>query len=133
MSAVVKKDNRKIKSKKTTIDGIEFDSLLEGYAYKCMKMEGFVFQIKPEYEIIPKFTYQGMGIKRMIWTPDFFLPSINTIVETKGRANETFPLRLKIFMWIYCRINGGTEPKIVILENQKQVRDFIIEYKEYFI
>lgn len=133
MNAPVKKDNRKIKSKKTTIDGIEFDSLLEGYAYKCMKNEGFIFEIKKSYEIIPPFTYHGKGVKKMIWTPDFYLPTINTIVETKGRANETFPLRLKIFMWVYCKLNGGDEPKILILENQRQVRDFIIEYKEYFI
>jgi hypothetical protein len=128
----VKKDKRKIKSTKTTIDGIEFDSILEGYCYKCMTIEGFEFVIKPKYEILPEFKYQGKKIQNMVWTPDFYLPSINTIVETKGRANESFPVRLKIFLWRHCKLNGGTEPKIVILKNQKEVRDFIIEYKEHF-
>lgn len=126
------KDKRKIKSRKTTIDSIEFDSLLEGYCYKCMKNEGFIFEIKKEFEILPKFTYHGQPIRKMVWTPDFYLPTINTIVETKGRANESFPLRLKIFLWMYSKINGGSEPNVLILENQNDVKDFIIEYKEYF-
>lgn len=126
------KDNRKIKSKKTTIDGIEFDSLLEGYAYKMMKQEGFVFEIKPVYEILPSFTYNFKGVRKMIWTPDFYLPTINTVLETKGLANESFPLRLKIFMWVNRELNGGKEPKIIIAKNQGEVRNFIIEHKEYF-
>lgn len=120
-------DKRKIKSKKTTVDGVEFDSLLEGFCYRRMKEAGIKFVLKPKYEIIPKFKYNDAFIRPMIWTPDFYIPELNLIVETKGRANESFPLRLKIFMWIYSKVNGGDEPGIVILETQKEVSQFVLE------
>lgn len=126
-NGVKKKDNRKIKSRKTTIDGIEFDSILEAFCYRKMTEAGFKFEIKKEYEILKPFTYRGSKIRPMRFTPDFYIPETNTIVETKGLANESFPLRLKIFMWIYSALNGGSEPEIVILKNQKEVSQWVLE------
>lgn len=120
-----KKDNRKIKSKKTVVNGITFDSTLESFCYKELKKTGLEFQMQVPYEIIPAFKYNSESIRKMIWTPDFYIPSMNLLIECKGLANESFPLRLKMFKFMYSLANGGTEPMIVILKNQKMITEFV--------
>lgn len=126
----VKKDNRKIKSKKKEVDGIVFDSTLESVCYEELKKTGLVFQMQVPYEIIPAFKYNGKAIRKMIWTPDFYIPSLNLLIECKGRANESFPLRLKMFMYQHCKDKGKEEPMIVILKNQKEIKDYIPTLKD---
>jgi hypothetical protein len=118
-------DRRKIKSKKITIDEIEFDSLLEGKTYTALRDSKEEFVIKPIYQIIPSFEYASDKIRKMIWTPDFYLPKRNIVLESKGLANESFPLRLKMFMWMHRIENGGMEPKVVIVKNAKELSAFI--------
>jgi hypothetical protein len=101
-------------AKKTTFDGINFASGLEKYTYIALKKEklfekyeGEVFQLVEgfsfENEAYEKqangkgdFTNRGqkkiLGIK---YTPDF--TGKDYIIECKGRANESFPLRWKLF------------------------------------
>lgn len=101
-------------SKKETYDGITFASGLEKYMYQCLKNAG----IKAEYEktsyvLLPDFFFvndcvekqdNGKGdfkergnkkIRKLVYTPDF--EGDTFIIETKGRANDAFPLRWKMF------------------------------------
>lgn len=119
------KDKRKIKSKKTIVNDIVFDSTLESFCYKELKKIGVEFQMQVPYEIIPAFKYNSESVRKMIWTPDFYIPSMNLLIECKGLANESFPLRLKMFKFMYSLANGGTEPMIVILKNQKMITEFV--------
>lgn len=123
-------DKRKIKSKKITIDDIEFDSLLEGKTYVALRDSRIEFIIKPIYEIIPSFKYAGENIRKMVWTPDFYLPELNIILESKGLANESFPLRLKMFKFMYRLENDGKEPQVVIVKNEKELTAFIEQLKK---
>ena len=103
-----------VQSKKITYDGIKFASGLERYMYMALKKA----KIKAEYEgmtyeLFPKFDfniesyercgngkgeYKNRGNKKILnikYTPDFIGKGF--IIETKGRANESFPLRWKMF------------------------------------
>ena len=101
-------------SKKVTIDGIKFASGLEAYMYKALKSAGIdaayegstytIFQgfdlNKTCYERCAngKGDYKDRGNKKILpikYTPDFI--GCNFIIECKGRANESFPLRWKLF------------------------------------
>ena len=135
--------NRKrklVQSKKTTVDGIKFASGLEAYMYKCLKDA----KIKAEYEgeefILDRgvFTsiqivtrelqgreFANRGRKRILpikYTPDFVGDGF--IIECKGRANEAFPLRWKLFKkWI-----GINRPNTLIFKPQnKKDCDAVIE------
>lgn len=121
----INKDKRKIKSKKAVVDGITFDSTLESFCYKELKRTGIDFQMQVPYEIIPAFKYNSESVRKMIWTPDFYIPSMKLLIECKGLSNESFPLRLKMFKFMYSLANGGTEPMIVILKNQKMITEFV--------
>ncbi len=105
-----------VQSKKITVDGIKFASGLEAYMYKALKAakipaayEGSTYTIfqgfdlnKTVYERCAngKGDYKDRGNKKILpikYTPDFICPNYSFIIECKGRANESFPLRWKLF------------------------------------
>ena len=101
-------------SKKVTYDGIKFASGLEKYMYIALKnanvhavYEGATFVLQEDFIFdIDSYERQANGKGEMVnrgqkkiqnikYTPDFVSSSF--IIECKGRANETFPLRWKMF------------------------------------
>ena len=103
-----------VRSKKVTFDGIKFASGLEKYMYQALKkakihsiyegctftvQEGFVFENESyERQSNGKGDMVNRGSKKILpikYTPDFVSDSF--IIECKGRANESFPLRWKMF------------------------------------
>ena len=101
-------------SKKVTCDGITFASGLERYMYLALKkakihadyegctftlQEGFMFDIESyERQSNGKGDMVNRGCKKILpikYTPDFVSSSF--IIECKGRANESFPMRWKMF------------------------------------
>jgi len=103
-----------VQAKKITYDGINFASGLERYMYMMLKKN----KIKAEYEgntfvLIDSFDFtnesyerqannkgefRNRGSKKILpikYTPDFIGDGF--IIETKGRANESFPMRWKLF------------------------------------
>ena len=103
-----------VRSKKVTFDGIQFASGLEKYMYIALKKakihalyEGATFVLQESFNFeIDSFERQGNGKGDMVnrgqkkilnikYTPDFISDSF--IIECKGRANESFPIRWKLF------------------------------------
>lgn len=103
-----------VQSKKIEVDGIVFASGLEKYCYLTLKeaglydkyegekfvlIEGFHFENKAfERQSNGKKGFVDRGSKKVLaitYTPDF--TSHDYIIETKGRANESFPIRYKLF------------------------------------
>jgi len=103
-----------VRSKKVTFDGITFASGLEKYMYIALQKakihciyEGATFVLQEDF-MFDNESYErqanGKGdmvdrgqkkIQNIKYTPDFV--SDTFIIETKGRANESFPLRWKMF------------------------------------
>ena len=103
-----------VRSKKVTFDGIQFASGLEKYMYKALKdakikaiyegqtyvlQEAFNFNVDSyERQANGKGEMKNRGQKKILnikYTPDFISDSF--IIECKGRANESFPIRWKMF------------------------------------
>ena len=103
-----------VRSKKVTFDGIQFASGLEKYMYLALKkakikakyegqtyiiQDGFEFKNKSyERQSNGKGDMVNRGSKKILpikYTPDFISDSF--IIECKGRANESFPIRWKMF------------------------------------
>ena len=114
-----RKSNKKgpVKAKKVSYDGIDFASGLEKYMYKLLKDANLNFQYEGQvFELLPGFNFNNecyerqsngkgdfvnRGNKKILnikYTPDFV--STDFIIETKGRANDSFPLRWKMFKYL---------------------------------
>jgi hypothetical protein len=109
-----KKTKGPVQAKKTSYDGIDFASGLEKYMYIALKeagidalYEGETFELSESF-YFPFECYErcsnGKGdfknrgntkVLNIKYTPDFIGKGF--IIECKGRANESFPLRWKLF------------------------------------
>ena len=118
-----------VQAKRITYDGINFASGLERYMYMALKKakiiakyEGQTFQLIPSFEFDleciercanGKGEYKNRGNKKILnikYTPDFI--GKDFIIETKGRANESFPLRWKLFKRLLIESNFITQSPI---------------------
>ena len=114
MKKKYKRKKGPVRSKKVTFDGITFASGLEKYMYQALKkakikseyegqtyelQEGFMFDVDSyERQGNGKGDMVNRGRKKILnikYTPDFISDSF--IIECKGRANESFPIRWKMF------------------------------------
>ena len=133
-----KKGKKTINSNKNKIDGINFASGLERYCYLALKKEGLykegcyegesfiiseAFQFPNvcfERQANGKGEFTNRGEKKILqikYTPDFV--GEDFIIECKGRANESFPIRWKLFKkWITENMDGRMVYKP---QNQKEV------------
>ena len=114
MRRKIKRKRGPVRAKKVTFDGITFASGLEKYMYIALKKakiyseyEGMTFTLQDSFHFnIDSYERQTNGKGEMVnrgqkkiqsikYTPDFISPSF--IIECKGRANESFPIRWKMF------------------------------------
>ena len=125
MKKPYKRKKGPVQSKKISCDGINFASGLERYMYLALKKdrikalyEGETFELQEAFDFPfesyercgnGKGEYKNRGSKKILnikYTPDFI--GKNFIIETKGRANESFPLRWKMFKKLMA--NNRLEP-----------------------
>ena len=130
-----------VKSKKVTFDGITFASGLEKYMYQALKKakikakyEGQTYVLQEAFDFkVDSFERQANGKGEMVnrgqkkiqsikYTPDFISSSF--IIECKGRANESFPIRWKMFK-NYVK---NHMPRVILYKPQNQKEcDKVIE------
>ena len=136
--------NRKkgpVRSKKVIYDSITFASGLEKYMYQALKkakikadyegrtytlIEGFDFESSSyERQSNGKGQFVDRGNKKILpikYTPDFV--GEDFIIETKGRANESFPMRWKLFK----KFINKCYPRVTLYKPQNQKEcDQVIE------
>ena len=114
MKKFYKKKRGPVNSKKIIVDGIKFASGLEKYMYQALKKAGITALYEGQtFELVESFdfpfkcfercgngkgVYKNRGNKKILnikYTPDFV--GDNFIIECKGRPNESFPIRWKLF------------------------------------
>ena len=116
---------KKFGNKKCIVDGINFDSQLEGYAYSRFKLLNIKFELKPQYDTVDSFQYKGETIRKVSSFPDFYLIDYDIIVDTKGQANDVAPLKFKLLK--YHLMSRNLNPEIIWLKNRKEIDKFIID------
>jgi hypothetical protein len=114
---IKKRKKGPVVSKKVIYDGITFASGLEKYMYKVLKQADIHAEYESQsFELLPSFNFKNDCVERqsngkgdyinrgnkkvlnLKYTPDFI--GEDFIIETKGRANDSFPLRWKLFKWL---------------------------------
>ena len=128
-----------IKSIASVVDGIKFKSKLEVYAYKELKKSKIKFKYeKDKFTLVEgfkpisqswefrykKFTPVQNAIRPITYTPDFTCPDMQWVIETKGRPNESFPLRWKLFKR-YIHSTGN--PTVLFLPTNRLQVDICIQ------
>jgi len=137
-----KKSKKKgpVRAKKASADGIQFRSGLEKHTYLALKEADLYEMYEVEvFQLIDGFTLPNLSIEKQAngkgefvnrggkkilgikYTPDF--TGFDYIIECKGRANESFPLRWKLFKrWL---VNNGETRTLYKPQNQTDVAAMI--------
>ena len=134
------KSRAKVKNvKKGTYKGINFQSNLELHCYKKLELEKIPVKYEEEtFTIFPATVYpqacyegttkrlynKGSKIRPITYTPDFVDPKGKWIIETKGYANESFPLRWKLFK---KHLKDNNLQYVLFLPRNKKQVDEVIE------
>lgn len=97
-------------------------------------MEGFEFDsdsIEPSTRSITRgqFMNNTFKVRNITYTPDFVDPNGQWIIEVKGYANDTFPLKWKLFK-NHLQELGGDIPILYLPKNQGHVLKTIEMIKE---
>ena len=137
----VRRKKGPVQSKKISYDGHSFASGLEKYMYMALKKakikakyEGQTYVLQEAFDFkVDSFERQANGKGEMVnrgqkkiqsikYTPDFISSSF--IIECKGRANESFPIRWKMFK-NYVK---NHMPRVILYKPQNQKEcDKVIE------
>jgi len=148
----MRKPSRKkgpVVAKKVVYNGITFASGLEKFMYKSLKdanidfvYEGFTFELLPSFvfendcierQSNSKGDYINRGNKKVLnlkYTPDFVGNTF--IIETKGRANDSFPLRWKMFKkWMVDNNDNRTLYKPQCQAECLKTIELILKQKNY--
>ena len=138
-----KKKRGPVRAKKVMYDGITFASGLEKYMYMALRKakikvayEGMTYEVFPgfmfdnesyERQANGKGDLVNRGCKKILgikYTPDFIGLTDEFIIECKGRANESFPMRWKLFK----RFINRCYPHVTLYKPQNQKEcDQVIE------
>jgi len=124
-----------VRSKKVVFDSITFASGLERYMYQALKKakikakyEGQTYTLIDSFEFDTvsyerqsngKGEFKNRGNKKILpikYTPDFVSLKNDFIIECKGRANESFPMRWKLFK----RFINRCYPHVTLYKPQNQ-------------
>jgi hypothetical protein len=94
----------KFHAKKTTVDGITFDSRREAYRYlvlKGMEEDGAIENLRRQvrYELVPAFDVDGRHYRPIYYVADFvYTEDGREIVEdVKGMRTDVYRLKSKLF------------------------------------
>ena len=140
-------NNKKVKNAKPCFyNNIQFKSRLEMYCYKYFLNKGVKLQYEPiQYTIVDGFKpntkiytpsnrkgkkvlkLNTSKIRPITYTPDFVLetPSTLVFIETKGRPNDVYPLKKKLFLRIIDTMPMKMKKQCWFFEphNQSQIEE----------
>lgn len=118
--AVSVKKNVKIKNAtKTVIDGISFDSRLEAHLYGLLKGAGIAFEFQKVYWLMENFKYRGETIRGIKIIMDFWLPTRNILIDSKGWQTYDGKLKHKMLKQ-HLKTVENNEPEILMPSTKKE-------------
>lgn len=123
-----KKEGKIRNATPTEYDGIKFKSKLEMYTYKKLreaKIDAPYEQYR--FELLPAFVaLSGKKYRAMTYKPDFV--GKDFIIECKGYANESWPIRKKLFE--YALVRDNLHYDFYEVHTQKEVDTLVLNLKE---
>lgn len=142
-------ENKKVKNATPTIyNNIKFKSIIEVMVYKTLLQYGF----NPVYEPIKYILWEGfrptvpfytrskgknkLNLTKLInitWTPDLYLEyeGMKIIIEVKGKSNDVFPYKLKLFRKLIESFVDRDKYLIFEIFTKKQLLEAIEIIKSY--
>lgn len=107
MKGLVRQGNSKYHARKTTVDGIQFDSAKEAKRYTKLRdmqeageIEGLRLQVP--FEILPSFECEGVKYRGMKYIADFvyYRNGVRVVEDVKGVKTPEYKLKRKLMAYM---------------------------------
>ena len=109
----------KFGAKKTTVDGIRFDSQKEAARYcelKRLEQIGEIerLELQPKFELLPSFTYGVEKIRRIVYRADFsyYRDGVRIVEDVKGFKTKEYLIKKKFLLYNIAK----SGEKIIFIE-----------------
>lgn len=109
----------KYRAKKTTVDGIRFDSQKEAARYcelKRLEQIGEIerLELQPKFELLPPFVCNGEKVRGVVYRADFayYQGGVKYIEDVKGFKTKEYQIKKKYLLY---NISQSGE-KIIFIE-----------------
>jgi hypothetical protein len=113
------------------VDGIQFKSKAEAYAYGLAKQLGVPLAYEARrFILVPGFVYNGQTERAITHSPDFTDPQLRYVLEIKGHANDTYPLYRKLFMRHLKEL--GLNTRFYLATNNQETAAALADIKQRF-
>lgn len=100
----------KYHARKTTVDGVTFDSRREADRYielKGMEEDGLIRDLRRQvrYELVPAFDVDGRHYRPVFYVADFVYTQdgVEVVEDVKGMRTDVYRLKSKLFSRRYGR------------------------------
>lgn len=104
------KENRKVKNaQRCERDGRKFASRLERDMCGLLEMFKIPFEFQKKYVLQDGFIYNGEKVQAITYTTDFYLPTHDTVIDTKGFQTQQGMLRIKMLKKRFAEAGLHTE------------------------
>ena len=100
----------KYHNRKTTVDGITFDSKAEAERYQelvLLQKSGVISNLKlqPTFELIPTFKKNGKTYRKTVYKADFSYfdnyTELTLVEDVKGVKTPVYKIKKKLFEYLY--------------------------------
>lgn len=102
---------KKYHNKKTTLDGITFDSQREANRYAELRMlerAGMIheLELQPRFEIVPTVKWEGKTYRKREYVADFryWEDGRHVVEDVKGYRNALYLLKRQLFLSLYGKV-----------------------------
>ncbi len=96
-----------------------FDSKFELLCYNYLKAWDVTIELKRTFEIVPGFTTPFETVLPITYTPDFVVCHGKLWIDSKGYANDTFPLIEKLTKKYFH--DYSFPGRLMVVKNQKEM------------
>nr|DAR14167.1 MAG TPA: Endonuclease [Caudoviricetes sp.] len=123
------KSNRKIKNAtKNEQNGVVFASLLERHMHDLLKMHKIPFEFQKRYVLQEGFKYNGESVRPITYTADFWLPTFDMLIDTKGYRTQQGDLRIKMLKHLFA--NNGINTRIALPQDNDEIAALVRQLLE---
>mgnify|MGYP001585449544 CR=1 FL=1 len=104
-------------------EGVKYKSKLERYMSVILRQNKIEYVYERKFTIHPGFIFHDEKVLKITHKPDFFIPSLNLIIETKGHITQSYRNICKLFK--KHLIDSGLNYKFIMPRTQKDCRAVI--------
>lgn len=96
--------------------------------HDLLKMHKIPFEFQKRYVLQEGFKYNGESVRPITYTADFWLPTFDMLIDTKGYRTQQGDLRIKMLKHLFA--NNGINTRIALPQDNDEIAALVRQLLE---